>query len=134
MRLLLLTLAAFTLAGCGINQYTSPGANKGFTSMKLSKPVPSVTKEPETANVKLMNSPEELLGMPFKDLGIVSGESCRESVQSPPANMNTAKKSMLTQAAYIAADAVLLHQCQTMTSPGCYQATICEGSALQIVE
>jgi len=101
--------------------------------MKLSKPVPKVT-EPDTANVKLMNSPEELLGMPFKDLGVVSGESCRESVQSPPANLNTAKNSMLTQAAYIAADAVLLHQCQTMTSPGCYQATICEGSALQIVE
>lgn len=133
MRLLLLTLATFVLAGCGINQYTSPGQNKGFSSMKLSKPVPSVAKK-DTANVKLMNSPEELLGMPFKDLGVVSGESCRESVQSPPANLSSAKNSMLTQAAYIAADAVLLHQCQTMTSPGCYQATICEGSALQIVE
>ena len=134
MRLLLLTLATFILAGCGINQYTNPGPNKGFSSMKLSKPAPSVTEEKEATTVKLMNSPEELLGMPFKDLGIVSGESCRESMQSPPANLNTAKSSMLSKAAYIAADAVLLHQCQTMTSPGCYQATICEGSALKIVE
>ncbi|EMI5491386.1 Rcs stress response system protein RcsF [Providencia stuartii] len=134
MRLLLLTLATFILAGCGMNQYIHQGQNKGFTSMKLSKPVPKKVAEPNTANVKLMNSPEELLGMPFKDLGVVSGESCRESIKSPPANLNTAKKSMLTQAAYIAADAVLLHQCQTLASPGCYQATICEGSAIQIVE
>lgn len=130
MRLLLLTLAAFILAGCGMN-HQNP--NKGFTSMKLSKPVQVVTK-PDTAKVKLMNSPEELLGMPFKDLGVVSGESCRDSVQSPPANLSSAKNSMLTQAAYIAADAVLLHQCQTVASPGCYQATICEGSAIQLVE
>ncbi|ELZ5938509.1 Rcs stress response system protein RcsF [Providencia stuartii] len=134
MRLLLLTLATFILAGCGMNQYIHQGPNKGFTNMKLSKPAPKKTTKPETTNVKLMNSPEELLGMPFKDLGIVSGESCRENVQSPPANLNLAKKSMLSKAAYIAADAVLLHQCQTMTSPGCYQATICEGSAIQIVE
>lgn len=134
MRLLLLALATFILAGCGMNQYIHQGQNKGFTSMKLTKPAPQKATETDTANVKLMNSPEELLGMPFKDLGVVSGESCRESVQSPPSNVNTAKRSMLTRAAYIAADAVVLHQCQTMTSPGCYQATICEGSAIQIVE
>lgn len=134
MRLLLLTLATFILAGCGMNQYIHQGPNKGFTSMKLSKPVPKTDTKPSTTNVKLMNSPEELLGMPFKDLGVVSGQSCRESLQSPPANLNTAKKSMLTKAAYIAADAVVLHQCQTMASPGCYQATICEGSAIKIVE
>lgn len=136
MRLFLLTLVAFMLAGCGINQYTSPSMNKGFSSMKISKPVPKATKEEDVSaeKIKLMNSPEELLGMPFKDLGVVSGEDCRKNSKSPPANLDSAKNSMLTQAAYIAADAVLLHQCQTSTAPGCYQATICEGSALKIVE
>ncbi|EKT53396.1 Rcs stress response system protein RcsF [Providencia sneebia] len=133
MRLLLPTLMIFVLTGCGMNQQIYKNQNKGFSSMKLSKPVTQKKAKEKKSNVKLMNSPEELLGMPFRDLGIVSGESCRANVQSPPASVTTAKNSMLVKAAYIAADAVLLHQCQTLTYPGCFQATICEGSAVQII-
>lgn len=133
MRLLLPTLMIFVLTGCGMNQSIHQNSDKSFSSMKLPKSAPQ-EKAIEKSKVKLLNSPEELLGMPFKDLGVVSGESCREDLQSPPVNLAAAKNSMLVKAAYVEADAVLLHQCQTMTSTGCYQAAICEGSAIQIIK
>ncbi|UNH24716.1 Rcs stress response system protein RcsF [Moellerella wisconsensis] len=132
MRTLLLALTALSLSGCGINQYIHKNSQPDFTDMKLTKPQARVAI-PKSPTVKLFSSPDELLGKPFKDLGVVSGQTCRETVQSPPTNIKLAQIQMLNKAAYIAADAVLLHQCQTMSAAGCYQAAICEGSALQII-
>ncbi|WP_340608951.1 Rcs stress response system protein RcsF [Xenorhabdus bharatensis] len=85
----------------------------------------------EATYVRLYKKPDELLGSPFKDLGIVAGESCRNTFQDPPASIATARQKMLAKASSLNANAVLLHQCAIMSGQGCYQIAICEGTAIR---
>ncbi|CDL82171.1 Rcs stress response system protein RcsF [Xenorhabdus szentirmaii] len=80
--------------------------------------------------VRLYTQADELLNSSFKELGIVAGESCRNTPQDPPASMTAARQRMLTKASSLNANAVLLHQCAIVSGQGCYQAAICEGTAL----
>lgn len=82
---------------------------------------------------KTVQSAEELVGKPFRDLGEVSGESCQTTVQDSPPNLATARKRMQIRASYMKANAVLLHDCQIVSGvAGCYQQAVCQGSALNV--
>ncbi|MGV7959852.1 Rcs stress response system protein RcsF [Photorhabdus tasmaniensis] len=91
-------------------------------------------KKNRSSFVKLYTKSEDLLSASFKDLGIVSGQSCRGSLQDPPANITIARNQMITKAAHLNANAVLLHRCEMLSGQGCYQVAICEGSALLITQ
>ncbi|WP_340620953.1 Rcs stress response system protein RcsF [Xenorhabdus siamensis] len=91
----------------------------------------SIRKNQSATYVRLYTKPDELLGSPFKDLGIVAGESCRNTLQDPPASIAVARQKMLAKASSLNANAVLLHQCAILSDQGCYQIAICEGSALK---
>ncbi|MEX0446897.1 Rcs stress response system protein RcsF [Xenorhabdus sp. SGI246] len=91
----------------------------------------SIRKNQSATNIRLYTKPDELLGSPFKDLGIVAGESCRNTLQDPPASIAVARQKMLAKASGLNANAVLLHQCAILPGQGCYQIAICEGSALR---
>ncbi|BET98165.1 Rcs stress response system protein RcsF [Xenorhabdus taiwanensis] len=126
MRALPICLITLFIAGC-----TSPSTqfNKsGMSDPKLKHQ--SVKKSKVSSYVHLYTKPDELLGVPFKELGIVAGESCRNTLQDSPASIVTARQNMLTKASYLNANAVLLHQCAILPSQGCYQIAICEGTAL----
>ncbi|WP_338884478.1 Rcs stress response system protein RcsF [Xenorhabdus sp. TH1] len=126
MRVLPVCFMALFIAGC-----TSPSTqfNKsGMSDPKLKHQ--SVKKSKAPSYVRLYTKPDELLGVPFKELGIVAGESCRNTLQDSPASIATARQNMLTRASYLNANAVLLHQCAILPGQGCYQIAICEGTAL----
>ncbi|WP_445495012.1 Rcs stress response system protein RcsF [Photorhabdus sp. SF281] len=115
-----------------MQQTTFPDSSQ-LSDMRLKNPLTGERKH-SSLSVKLYTKSEELLGVPFKDLGIVSGQSCRGSLQDPPANLTVARNQMITKAAYLDADAVLLHRCEILSGQGCYQIAICEGSALLITQ
>ncbi|WP_254361289.1 Rcs stress response system protein RcsF [Photorhabdus heterorhabditis] len=104
-----------------------------LSDMRL-KRLPTGETRNLSSSVKLYTKSEKLLGTPFKDLGIVTGQSCRSSLQDPPANITIARNKMITKATYLNANAVLLHQCEMLSGQGCYQIAICEGSALLITQ
>lgn len=134
MRLLLLGIIALFMTGCSMQKSSDVDQSK-FTDMRLNKPgQPQKPRQQTLPSVRVVEKTEDLLGAPFKDLGIVSGESCRQTLQDPPASMPIAKKRMATKAAYKNANAVLLHECQIVTGLGCYQSAICEGTALLITQ
>ncbi|OTA19725.1 membrane protein [Xenorhabdus beddingii] len=126
MRVLPICFMALFMAGC---TSLSTQFDKFSTSdAKLKQQ--SVKKNKAPSYVRLYTKTDELLGLPFKDLGIVAGESCRSTLQDPPANIATARQNMLAKAGSLNANAVLLHQCAILSGQGCYQIAICEGSAL----
>ncbi|MBI6548965.1 Rcs stress response system protein RcsF [Xenorhabdus lircayensis] len=126
MRVLPICFMTLFMVGC-----TSLPTQVDKTNMPDSKlKHRSAKKNKESSYVRLYTKTDELLGLPFKDLGIVAGESCRSTLQDPPANIATARQNMLAKAAYLNANAVLLHQCAILSGQGCYQIAICEGSAL----
>ncbi|PHM22765.1 Rcs stress response system protein RcsF [Xenorhabdus ehlersii] len=126
MRVLPICFIALFIAGCTSSPTQS---NKsGISDPKLKHQ--SVKKSKMPSYVHLYTKPDELLGLPFKELGIVAGESCRNTLQDSPASIATARQNMLTKASYLNANAVLLHQCAILPGQGCYQIAICEGTAL----
>ncbi|MCD1127709.1 Rcs stress response system protein RcsF [Jinshanibacter sp. LJY008] len=111
MRILTLCLFALFLGGCA---QSGPSA-------------------PEVEPVKLYKTEAELSGASFKEMGLVSGDSCQFTAQDSPPSITSAMLSMQKRAAYKEANAVLLHRCEMMSSvPGCYQVAVCEGTALHI--
>ncbi|WKX25886.1 Rcs stress response system protein RcsF [Tatumella ptyseos] len=83
--------------------------------------------------VQLYTNPADLINKPFRDLGEVSGEDCQANAQSSPPNLNTARKRMQVKASSLKANAVLVHQCEVIsTNSGCYREAVCQGSALKV--
>ncbi|AOM42354.1 Rcs stress response system protein RcsF [Xenorhabdus hominickii] len=123
MRMLPICFIALFMVGCTslstqINKSDSKSVHR------------STTKNKNTSYVRLYTKPAELLGSPFKDLGIVSGESCRNTLQDPPASIAIARQNMQAKASRLNANGVLLHQCAIFYGHGCYQIAICEGTAV----
>ncbi|MBD2811536.1 Rcs stress response system protein RcsF [Xenorhabdus sp. Vera] len=128
MRVLSICFMALFIVGC-----TSLPTKTNKADMPDSKLKHQSNKQNKTSSyVRLYTKTDELLGSPFKDLGVVSGESCRNTLQDRPASIATARQNMLAKAASLNANAVLLHQCALLSGQGCYQMAICEGSALSI--
>ncbi|OTA16630.1 membrane protein [Xenorhabdus vietnamensis] len=126
MRVLAICFMAFFMAGCTSLQTQLDKSDVPDSKLKYQS-----TKENKTSSyVRLYTKPDELLGLTFKELGIVAGESCRSTLQDSPASIATARQKMLAKASYLNANAVLLHQCAILSGQGCYQIAICEGSAL----
>ncbi|NHB92475.1 Rcs stress response system protein RcsF [Photorhabdus cinerea] len=132
MRRLLVPLLVLFIAGCSMQQTTLTDSSQ-LSDMRLKK-LPTGEKTNHSLSVKLYTKSEELLGTPFKDLGIVTGQSCRSSLQDPPANITIARNQMIMKATHLNANAILLHQCEMLSGQGCYQIAICEGSALLITQ
>ncbi|PHM73183.1 Rcs stress response system protein RcsF [Xenorhabdus kozodoii] len=126
MRVLPICFMALFIAGC-TSLPTQPNESK-MPDPALKHQ--SVKKDNMPSYVRLYTKPDELLGLPFKELGTVAGESCRNTLQDSPASIATARQNMLTKASRLNANAVLLHQCAILSGYGCYQIAICEGSAL----
>ncbi|KMJ46752.1 Rcs stress response system protein RcsF [Xenorhabdus khoisanae] len=126
MRVLPICFMALFMVGC---TSLSTQVDKSSTSDSELKRQ-SVKKSKTPSYVRLYTKTDELLGLPFKDLGIVAGESCRSTLQDPPASIAIARQNMLAKANYLNANAVLLHKCAILPGQGCYQIAICEGSAL----
>ncbi|PHM36889.1 membrane protein [Xenorhabdus mauleonii] len=123
MRVLSICFMALFMVGC--TSLTTP-----VDKAEKQAQYPSVKKNNAPYNVRLYTKTDEFSGSPFKDLGVVAGESCRSTLQDPPASIASARQSMLAKAASLNANAVLLHQCAILSGQGCYQVAICEGSAL----
>ncbi len=71
--------------------------------------------------VKLYKKAEDLVVKPFRDLGEVFGGDCRSTIQDSLPNLATARKQMQIRAAYMKANAVLLHDCQIISGvASCY--------------
>jgi len=132
MRALPLCLLALLLAGCSATNKTQPVTATQPTTVepKPEKHKPVVARP---VPIKLYKDAGDLVGTPFRDLGEVSGESCQPSIQDTPPSMLTARKRMLSHAASMKANAVLLHQCQIISGvAGCSQQAVCQGSALDV--
>ncbi|HGJ5921859.1 Rcs stress response system protein RcsF [Arsenophonus apicola] len=130
MRLLLCCL---TLCISGCNLLSATEYNKQDNSLKNKKNVIKKISPRKGSMVKIIDKTEVLLGKPFKDLDIVSGISCQPNRQAPSVSIPIAKKNMLKKASSLGANAVLLHRCEIISTPDCYQTAICEGSALNII-
>ncbi|HGJ5860058.1 MAG TPA: Rcs stress response system protein RcsF [Arsenophonus nasoniae] len=130
MRLLLCCLV-LCISGCNLLSPTE--YNKQDNSLKKQKNVINKISPQKGSVVKVIDKTEALLGKPFKDLGIVSGISCQPNRQDPSVSIPKAKKNMLKKASSLGANIVLLHRCEIISTPDCYQTAICEGSALNII-
>lgn len=133
MRALPLILLAMTLTGCSLLQ-KSPAPKHRPTSEAKVEPAakPKPTTRP-VAPAVLYKSAEELVGSPFRDMGEVSGSSCQVSAQDTPPSIASARKRMQNRATTMKANAVLLHECQIISSvAGCYRQAVCQGTALQV--
>lgn len=130
--LLPLCLVAVGLSGCT----TRYKPVEPFPKKPLSQHSANTHKNPHrSAPVQLYTDPAALINKPFRDLGEVSGADCQATRQDSPANINTARKRMQLKAANIKANAILVHQCEVITSnSGCYRQAVCQGSALNITQ
>lgn len=109
MRILFITLLAVLLTGC------------------FSPPKPQ-----STSYVKVYQNRDELAGVNYREVGIVSGSSCQLLQQDRPATITDARADMQRHAATIG-DAVILGRCETLNGlAGCYRSTVCEGTAIKI--
>ncbi|RUT67185.1 Rcs stress response system protein RcsF [Morganella morganii] len=133
MRVLIISLLALLIAGCSFRQSHSEQEQVQYADMRLKKPAGKKAKSTSAASrVKLYTHPEELLGKPFRDLGIVLGQNCREAAKSAQSGIPAARKQMLYRAGKLKADAVLLHQCDVTPAQGCKQLAVCEGTAIKV--
>lgn len=130
LHLLPLCLIAIALTGC-VTQYKPV---EPFPTEKQARHTPAPKKTVRHSSpVKLYTDATELVRKPFRDLGEVSSEDCQRTAQDSPVNMNTARKRLQIKAASLKANAILLHQCEVITThQGCYRQAICQGSALEI--
>ncbi|CDG18972.1 Rcs stress response system protein RcsF [Xenorhabdus doucetiae] len=126
MRVLPVCFMALFIAGCTSLPTQFDKSDRPDSTLKH----PSAKENRVPSYVRLYTKPDELSSLTFKELGIVAGESCRSTLQDSPASIATARQNMLAKAAYLNANAVLLHQCAILPGQGCYQIAICEGSAL----
>ena len=117
MRALPICLLALMLSGCSMLS-RSPVEPAQSTATPPVKSEPSKPRATRPAPVRIYTDASELVGKPFRDLGEVSGESC---------------KRLQINAARMKANAVLLHRCEvTSGTPGCYRQAVCLGSALNV--
>lgn len=132
MRALPICLLALMLSGCSMLS-RSPVEPAQSTATPPVKSEPSKPRATRPAPVRIYTDASELVGKPFRDLGEVSGESCRASNQDSPPNIPTARKRLQINAARMKANAVLLHRCEvTSGTPCCYRQAVCPGSALNV--
>ncbi|WP_067706283.1 MULTISPECIES: Rcs stress response system protein RcsF [unclassified Erwinia] len=131
MRVLPLCLLALSLTGCSLlhKPYKPVEPFKQTTQTEPARTKPA----PRPVPVKLYTDAGDLVSKPFRDLGEVYGEDCQNSAQSSPPNITTARRRMQTRASTMKANAVLLHQCEIVSSAqGCYRQAVCQGSALKV--
>ncbi len=110
MRALPICLVALMLSGCSMLS-RSPVEPVQSTAPQP-KAEPAKPKAPRATSVRIYTNAEELVGKPFRDLGEVSGDSCRASNQDSPPSIPTARKRMQINASKMKANAVLLHSCE----------------------
>lgn len=133
MRVLIVSLLTFFMVGCSVRETPREPEQPKYADLRLKKPVSKKTKTTSpSSRVRLYTQPEDLLGKPFRDLGVVLGQNCRGAAKSAPASIPAARKQMLRHAGKMKADAVLLHQCEIITSKDCEQLAVCEGTAIKV--
>lgn len=131
MRVISLCLLSLLLTGCSLLH--KPRQPENGASPETVKNAPVKKPAPSRPAVTIYTDTTDLLSQPFRDLGEVSGEDCQTSTQDSPASLSTARKRMQARASAKKANAVLLHQCEIITSaPGCYKQAVCQGSALKV--
>lgn len=110
MRALPICLLALMLSGCSMLSRSPVEPVKSTATPP--KAEPAKPKAPRAAPVRIITKADELVGKPFRELGEVSGESCRATNQDSPPNIPTARKRMQINASKMKANAVLLHSCE----------------------
>ncbi|MEQ9834569.1 Rcs stress response system protein RcsF [Pectobacterium versatile] len=131
MRAVPFILLAMSLTGCSLFQ--KPPAPQPAIETKTVEPAPKPKPAARPTPAVLYKSAEELVGKPFRDMGEVSGSSCQVSAQDSPPNAANARKRMQNRATAMKANAVLLHECQTVSGvAGCYSQVVCQGTALKV--
>ncbi|SFN46090.1 RcsF protein [Xenorhabdus japonica] len=123
MRMLAICFMALFIAGCTSLPTQSDKLDMPDSKLKHQ----SVKKNKAASYVRLYTKPDELSGLPFKELGIVAGESCRSTLQDSPASIATARQKMLAKASYLNANAVLLHQCAILSGQGAIKLPFVKG-------
>ncbi|TKI05883.1 Rcs stress response system protein RcsF [Martelella alba] len=136
MRALPGCLLVLSLTGCSwihsptsttASRHTAPNYDTGALTGR------KTAAQPQPA--KLYKSAEELVGKPFRDLGEAYGSVCQVNLQDPPPSIAAARKDMQMRAARMKGNAVLLHNCETVRAvAGCYQQTVCQGTALKVTQ
>lgn len=132
MRALPLCLLALMLTGCSL-LHKSPEPVNHPPVFSQPESTAHTKPAPRPPQVKIYSDAADLVSKPFRDLGEVSGEDCQASTQSSPPNINTARKRMQIRASGMKANAILLHNCEIVTTTsGCYRQAVCQGSALKV--
>ncbi|MFJ5332297.1 Rcs stress response system protein RcsF [Pectobacterium versatile] len=133
MRAVPFILLAMSLTGCSLFQKPPAPAPQPAIETKTVEPTPKPKPAARPTPAVLYKSAEELVGKPFRDMGEVSGSSCQVSAQDSPPNAANARKRMQNRATAMKANAVLLHECQTVSGvAGCYSQVVCQGTALKV--
>lgn len=133
MRAVPFILLAMSLTGCSLFQKPPAQAPQPAIETKTVEPAPKPKPVARPTPAVLYKSAEELVGKPFRDMGEVSGSSCQVSAQDSPPNAANARKRMQNRATAMKANAVLLHECQTVSGvAGCYSQVVCQGTALKV--
>ncbi|POE05025.1 Rcs stress response system protein RcsF [Pectobacterium odoriferum] len=133
MRAVPFILLAMSLTGCSLFQKPPAPAPQPVIETKTVEPAPKAKPSARPTPAVLYKSAEELVGKPFRDMGEVSGSSCQVSAQDSPPNAANARKRMQNRATAMKANAVLLHECQTVSGvAGCYSQVVCQGTALKV--
>ncbi|WP_406666682.1 Rcs stress response system protein RcsF [Gallaecimonas sp. GXIMD1310] len=87
------------------------------------------------SGVKLVTA-DSLAGQSYQVLAMVSGDSCQQQPNLPPANASDARTDARRKAAKLGANALLVRQCLTLSgddaAPGCITQVVCQGQALRI--
>ncbi|WP_241622515.1 Rcs stress response system protein RcsF [Rosenbergiella australiborealis] len=131
VRLLPLCMVIVGLTGCT----TAYKPVEPFPEKNLTQNHDRVHKMHRASSLQLYTDPAELINKPFRDLGEVSGEDCQASIQNSPANLSIARKRMQLKAATLKANAILVHQCEVITTNSvCYREAVCQGSALKVTQ
>ncbi|WP_417120493.1 Rcs stress response system protein RcsF [Pectobacterium cacticida] len=125
-----LFLISETFGTCSSTCYRNPNQK---TCTETKKPAPKPKPAARPAPAVLYQSAEQLVGKPFRDMGEVSGSSCQSSAQDSPPSAASARRRMQNRATALKANAVLLHECQTVSGvAGCYSQIVCQGTALKV--
>ena len=97
MRVLIISLLALLIAGCSFRQSHSEQEQAQYADMRLkNRPVKSQINI-RSITRQTLSPPEELLGKPFRDLGVVLGQNCREAANPAQSGIPAARKQMLSR-------------------------------------